>query len=152
MDVFHGEKPLAKIRIRNNKIDAYLSLDSNSVYNIYVPNRKEGGSYAGLPFFVDSPELYVTYSKGEGDESRIYSSSESPLKASPSVHIGKQRIKRFRMIGHRTIGSLTACCRRTLILRKSTRNLLIGIGTVKITWFIFRSTREVGRCRCLLTN
>ena len=84
-NVFH-EKPLAKIRIRNNKIDAYLSLDSNSVYKIYVPNRKEGGSYAVLPFFVDSPELYVTYSKGEGGESRIYSSSESPLNASLSSY------------------------------------------------------------------
>ena len=62
MDIFHGEKPLAKIRIRNNKIDAYLSLDSKSVYDFFIPNRKEGGSYAGLPFFVDNPELYVTYS------------------------------------------------------------------------------------------
>ncbi len=78
-DIFHGEKPLAKIRIRNNKIEAFLSLDSNSVYELFVPNRKEGGSYAGLPIFVDSPDLYVTYSKGDGRYSRIYSSSESPL-------------------------------------------------------------------------
>ena len=85
-DIFHGEKPLAKIRIRNNKIDAFLSLDSNSVYNIYVPNHKGGGSYAGLPFFADCSELYVTYSKGEGGESRIYSSSESPLNASFSSY------------------------------------------------------------------
>lgn len=80
-DIFHGEKPLAKIRIRNDKIDTNLSLNSNSVYELFVPNRKEGGSYAGLPFFVDSPELYVTYSKGEGRDSRIYTSSESPLNA-----------------------------------------------------------------------
>jgi hypothetical protein len=80
-DIFHGEKPLAKIRIRNNKIEAFLSLDSNSVYELFVPNRKEGGSYAGLPIFVDSPELYVTYSKSQGGDSRIYTSSESPLNA-----------------------------------------------------------------------
>ena len=92
MDFSHGEKPLAKIRIRNNKIDAYLSLDSNSVYSIKVPDRKEGGSYAGLPFFVDSPELYVTYSKSEGGESRIYSSSESPLNASLSSYREKKNI------------------------------------------------------------
>lgn len=86
MDIFHGEKPLAKIRIRNNKIDAYISLDSNSVYEFFVPNHKGGGSYAGLPFFADCSELYVTYSKGEGGESRIYSSSESPLNASFSTY------------------------------------------------------------------
>ena len=85
MDIFHGEKPLAKIRIRNNKIDAYLSLDSKSVYDFFIPNRKEGGSYAGLPFFVDNPELYVTYSKGEGGES-FYTSSESPLNAFYSLY------------------------------------------------------------------
>lgn len=87
-DIFHGEKPLAKIRIRNNKIDTYLSLDSNSVYKIYIPNRKEVGSYESLPFFLDCPELYVTYSKGVGGESRIYSSSESPLNASLSSYRG----------------------------------------------------------------
>lgn len=85
-DIFHGEKPLAKIRIRNNKIEAFLSLDSNSVYELFVPNRKEGGSYAGLPIFVDSPELYVTYSKSQGGDSRIYTSSESPLNAFYSLY------------------------------------------------------------------
>ena len=80
-DIFHGEKPLAKIRIRNNKIDTFLSLDSNSVYELFVPNRKEGGSYASLPFFADCPALYVTYSKSEGRDARIHTSSESPLNA-----------------------------------------------------------------------
>ena len=79
MDIFHGEKPLAKIRIRNNKIDAYLSLDSNSVYEFFVPVQK--GAYASLPFFVDSPKLYVTYSKSDGRDARIHTSSESPLNA-----------------------------------------------------------------------
>lgn len=78
-DIFHGEKPLAKMRIRNNKIDAFLSLDSNSVYEFFVPNHKEGGSYICLPVFVDCPELYVTYSKGDGRDSKIYTSSESPM-------------------------------------------------------------------------
>ena len=81
MDIFHGEKPLAKIRIRNNKIDAYLSLDSNSVYEFFVPNLKGGGGYAGLPFFADCSELYVTYSKSDGRDARIHTSSESPLNA-----------------------------------------------------------------------
>jgi thiol-disulfide isomerase/thioredoxin len=79
MDIFHGEKPLAKIRIRNNKIDAYLSLDSNSVYEFFVPVQK--GAYASLPFFVDSPKLYVTYSKSDGRDAKIHTSSESPLNA-----------------------------------------------------------------------
>ena len=79
MDIFHGEKPLAKIRIRNNKIEAYLSLDSNSVYEFFVPVQK--GAYASLPFFVDSPELYVTYSKSDGRDAKIHTSSESPLNA-----------------------------------------------------------------------
>lgn len=82
-NVFH-EKPLAKIRIRNNKIDTFLSLDSNSVYEIDVPVHK--GEYAPLPFFADSPELYVTYSKGEGWDARIYTSSESPLNAFYSLY------------------------------------------------------------------
>ncbi len=81
MDIFHGEKPLAKIRIRNNKIDAYLSLDSNSVYEFFVPNLKGGGGYAGLPFFADCSELYVTYSTSDGWDARIHTSSESPLNA-----------------------------------------------------------------------
>lgn len=81
MDIFHGEKPLAKIRIRNNKIDAYLSLDSNSVYEFFVPNLKGGGGYAGLPFFADCSELYVTYSTSDGRDARIHTSSESPLNA-----------------------------------------------------------------------
>ena len=81
MDIFHGEKPLAKIRIRNNKIDAYLSLDSKSVYEFFVPNLKGGGGYAGLPFFADCSELYVTYSKSDGRDARIHTSSESPLNA-----------------------------------------------------------------------
>lgn len=81
MHIFHGEKPLAKIRIRNNKIDAYLSLDSNSVYEFFVPNLKGGGGYAGLPFFADCSELYVTYSKSDGRDARIHTSSESPLNA-----------------------------------------------------------------------
>ena len=77
-----ANKSLVKIRIRNNKIDTYLSLDSNSVYSFYVPTHKGGGAYAFLPFFVDSPELYVTYlSRGKGGDSRIYSSSTSPLNA-----------------------------------------------------------------------
>ena len=80
-DVFHGDKPLAKIRIQNNKVEAYLSLDSNSVYELLVPNHKGGGSYAVLPFFADGRDLYVTYSKGEGWESKIYLSPESPLNA-----------------------------------------------------------------------
>ena len=41
LDIFHGEKPLAKIRIRNNKIDAYLSLDSKSVYDFFIPTPEE---------------------------------------------------------------------------------------------------------------
>ena len=81
MDIFHGEKPLAKIRIRNNKIDAYHSLDSNSVYEFFVPNLKGGGGYAGLPFFADCSELYVTYSTSDGWDARIHTSSESPLNA-----------------------------------------------------------------------
>jgi len=85
-DVFHGEKPLAKIRIRNNKIDAFLSLDSDSVYGIYIPTHKGGGAYAFLPFFVDSPELYVTYSKDEDRGARIHTSSESPLNAFFSLY------------------------------------------------------------------
>ena len=85
-DVFHGDKPLAKIRIRNNKIDAYLSLDSNSVYEFLVPNHKGGASYEVLPFFADGPELYVTYSKGERWESGIHTSSESPLNAFYSLY------------------------------------------------------------------
>ncbi len=80
MDIFHGEKPLAKVRIRNNKIDTFLSLDSNSVYQFFVPVHK-GTAYASLPFFVDSPELYVTYSKSDGRDARIHTSSESPLNA-----------------------------------------------------------------------
>lgn len=78
------EKPLAKIRIQNNKIDTFLSLDSTSVYEIDVPVHK--GEYAPLPFFADSPELYVTYSKGEGWNARIYTSSESPLNAFYSLY------------------------------------------------------------------
>jgi len=69
-------------------MDAYLSLDSNSVYNIYDLNSKEGGSYAGLPFFADNPELYVTYSKGEGGESRIYSSTLNGKTPSQSLQRG----------------------------------------------------------------
>ena len=81
-NVFHPSDELpGKIRIQNNKIDAYLSLDSNSVYELNVPTHKGGAAYAFLPFFVDTPELNVTYSKDERGESRIYSSSESPLNA-----------------------------------------------------------------------
>ena len=81
-NVFHPANKLpGKIRIRNNGIDAYISLDSNSVYEINVPTHKGGGAYAFLPFFADTQELYVTYSKDEKGESRIYSSSESPLNA-----------------------------------------------------------------------
>ena len=82
-DIFHcDEKFLERIRIRNNKIEAFLSLDPNSVYRINIPTHKGGGAYASLPFFVDDPELYVTYSKG----SRILSSSKSPLNASYSSY------------------------------------------------------------------
>lgn len=75
------DKILAKIRIWNNKIDAYLSLDSNSVYDFFVPTYKGGGAYAFHPLFTDSPELHMTYSKGESGESRIGNSSRSPLNA-----------------------------------------------------------------------
>lgn len=78
-DVLHEDKPLARIRIRNDKIDAFLSLDSLSVYEINVPT--DLGLYTFLPFFADSPELYVTYSKDERGEARIYTSSESPWNA-----------------------------------------------------------------------
>ena len=78
MDVFR-EKPLAKIRIRNNKIDAFLSLDSNSVYEIDVPTHRR--NYTFQSFFADSQELYVTYSKSDGRDARIHTSSESPLNA-----------------------------------------------------------------------
>ena len=79
-DVFHGDKPLSKIRIRNNTVDAYLSLDSTSVYEFLVPSYK-GTAYAYVPFFADSPELYVSYSKDERGESEFYFSSQSPLNA-----------------------------------------------------------------------
>ena len=84
-DVFHGDKPLAKIRIRKNKLDANLSLDPDSVYEFLIPTHKGGGVYAFHPFFADSQELYVTYSK---DESRIYISSDSPLNAFYSSYRG----------------------------------------------------------------
>ena len=77
-DVFHGDKPLAKIRIRHNSIDAFLSLDSNSVYEFMVPQYK-GSSYAVYPFFADGKELYVTFSRDESRESGFSVSSESPL-------------------------------------------------------------------------
>ena len=51
-DVFHGDKPLAKIRIRNDSVDAFLSLDSNSVYELLIPDHK-GSSYAVHPVFAD---------------------------------------------------------------------------------------------------
>ena len=86
MDVFHGAKPLAKIRIRNNKVDAYLSLDANSVYKLLVPIHK-GGGYEILPFFADGQELYVTYSKGERWESKFHISSASPLNAFYSSYL-----------------------------------------------------------------
>ena len=70
-------KSLKKIRIRNNKVDTYLSLDSNSVYRFIVPTHKDGGAYANLHFFADCQELPVSYSKGEG----VHSISQSPLNA-----------------------------------------------------------------------
>ena len=70
-------KSLKKIRIRNNKVDTYLSLDSNSVYRFIVPTHKDGGAYANLHFFADCQELPVSYSEGEG----VHSTSQSPLNA-----------------------------------------------------------------------
>lgn len=75
------DKILAKIRIRKNKIDAYLSLDSNSVYEFCVPTYRGWAASAFCPLFADSPELYVTYSKGESGESGIGNNSTSPLNA-----------------------------------------------------------------------
>ena len=83
---FHPvEKSLAKIRIRNNKIDACLSLDPNSVYEFCVPTIKGWRGEAFLPFFVDCSELYVIYSKDERGES-FDISSESPLNAFFSLY------------------------------------------------------------------
>jgi hypothetical protein len=79
-DVFHGDKPLAKFRIRNGRVDAYISLDSTSVYEFLVPSYK-GTAYAYVPFFAESPELYVSYSKDERGESGFYISSQSTLNA-----------------------------------------------------------------------
>ena len=83
-----ANKSLNKIRIRDNKIEAYLCLDSNSVYEINIPMDEGGGSYAFHPFFVDSPELYVTYTKDEGgeDEIEIFVSSKSPLNSFYSLY------------------------------------------------------------------
>ena len=83
-------KFLNKIRIRDNKIDAYLSLDANSVYEIDVPTYKGGSAYAFHPFFADSPELYVTYSNDKGAASEVFISSESPLN---SFYISYQKTK-----------------------------------------------------------
>ena len=77
-DVFHGDKPLAKIRIRKNSVDAFISLDSNSVYELLVPGYK-GSSYAVHPVFADGKELHVTFSKGESRDQIFFVSSESPL-------------------------------------------------------------------------
>ena len=80
--VFHSpDEVLKKIRIRNNKVDAHLSLDSNMVYKFCVYTRKGVGEYASLPFFVDCSELYVTYSKSDGKYAGIHTNSESPLNA-----------------------------------------------------------------------
>ena len=82
--VFHSpDEILKKIRIRNNKVDAHLSLDSNLVYKFCVFTGR--GEYADLPFFIDNTELYVAYSKGERGKS-LYTSSESPLNAFYSLY------------------------------------------------------------------
>ena len=82
--VFHSpDEVLKKIRIRKNKVDAYLSLDSNLVYKFCVFTGR--GEYTDLPFFVDNPELYVAYSKGERGGS-FDTSSESPLNAFFSLY------------------------------------------------------------------
>ena len=84
--VFHSpDEVLKKIRIRNKKVDAYLSLDSNTVYKFCVFPHKGRGEYVPLPFFVDCSELYVSYSKGEKGES-FDISSESPLNAFFSLY------------------------------------------------------------------
>ena len=91
--VFHGpDAVLKKIRIRNNKVDAYLSLDSNVVYKFCVFTRKGVGEYASLPFFADCSELYVTYSKSDGRDATIHTNSESPLNAFFSLYQKKKDI------------------------------------------------------------
>ena len=69
-------KSLKKIRIRNNKVDTYLSLDSNLVYRVLVPIGKDLGEFKNLYFFADCQELPVFCAKGEDV---VCSASQSPL-------------------------------------------------------------------------